>query len=138
MIRVDRLTRRYGPTLALDGLSFSVDRGEVVGFLGPNGAGKSTKMRILTGSLAADEGIAEVAGIEVGRSPVAVRARIGYLPESNPLYPDMSVATFLDFVGRVRGLDRARRRGAVDRAASACGLRGMTGKSISELSKGYR
>ncbi len=138
MIRVERLTRRYGPTLAVDGLGFSVDRGEIVGFLGPNGAGKSTTMRILTGYLAAHDGLAEVAGIDVASDPVGVRRRIGYLPESNPLYLDMSVARFLDFAGRMRGLDRPRRRGAIDRASQACGLRGVLGKTISELSKGYR
>jgi gliding motility-associated transport system ATP-binding protein len=138
MIRVERLTRRYGPTVAIDGLSFSVDRGEVVGFLGPNGAGKSTTMRILTGYLAADEGRAEVAGIEVARDAVGVRSRVGYLPETNPLYPDMQVAGFLEFVATIRGVERSRRRAAIDRAVQACGLRGMLGKSIAELSKGFR
>jgi len=138
MIRVERLTRRYGETVAVEGLTFSVDRGEVVGFLGPNGAGKSTTMRILTGYLAADEGAAEVAGRDVAKDASGVRERVGYLPESNPLYPDMSVSSFLDFVARVRGLARGKRRAAIDRAVQACGLRSVVGRSIAELSKGFR
>ncbi|MBI3820048.1 MAG: ATP-binding cassette domain-containing protein [Planctomycetes bacterium] len=138
MIRVERLTRSYGSTLAVDGLSFSVDRGEIVGFLGPNGAGKSTTMRILTGYLAADSGFAEVAGIDIRKDQVGVRKRVGYLPESNPLYLDMSVAGFLDFAARVRGLDRGKRKSSIDRATQACGLRSVLGKSIGELSKGFR
>lgn len=138
MIRVERITRRYGPTLAVDGLSFHVERGEIVGFLGPNGAGKSTTMRMLTGYLAADEGRAEVAGTDVALDPVAVRRRVGYLPESNPLYLDMTVQRFLEFAASVRGVDRSKRKAAVDRAAQAAGLRAVIGKGISELSKGYR
>lgn len=138
MIRVERLTRSYGTTLAVDNLSFSVDRGEIVGFLGPNGAGKSTTMRILTGYLAADSGLAEVAGLDIRKDPVAVRERVGYLPESNPLYLDMSVAGFLDFAARIRGLDRGKRKSSIDRATHSCGLRSVLGKSIIELSKGFR
>lgn len=138
MIRVERLTRSYGSTLAVDNLGFSVDRGEIVGFLGPNGAGKSTTMRILTGYLAADSGLAEVAGIDIRKDPVAVRERVGYLPESNPLYLDMSVAGFLDFAARVRGLERGKRKSAIDRATQSCGLRSVLGKAIIELSKGFR
>lgn len=138
MIRVEHLVRRYGSTLAVDHLGFSVERGEIVGFLGPNGAGKSTTMRILTGYLASDEGRAEVAGIDVAREPVAVRRRIGYLPESNPLYLDMTVAGFLGFAGRMRGLERGKQRAAIDRVSASCGLRDVLGRTISELSKGYR
>jgi ABC-2 type transport system ATP-binding protein len=138
MIRVERLTRSYGSTVAVDGLTFSVDRGEIVGFLGPNGAGKSTTMRILTGYLAADSGVAEVAGFDIKENPLAVRASVGYLPESNPLYLDMGVHAFLDFSGRIRGIERSKRRSAVDRAVQSCGLRQVLGRSIGELSKGFR
>ncbi|MFN0206179.1 MAG: ATP-binding cassette domain-containing protein [Planctomycetota bacterium] len=138
MIRVERLTRSYGSTVAVDGLTFSVDRGEIVGFLGPNGAGKSTTMRILTGYLAPDSGVAEVVGLDIRKHPVEVRRRVGYLPESNPLYLDMSVHSFLDFTGRVRGLDRNKRKSSVDRSVQSCGLRSVLGKSIGELSKGFR
>lgn len=138
MIRVERLTRSYGSTLAVDGLTFSVERGEIVGFLGPNGAGKSTTMRILTGYLAADSGEAEVAGVDIRKDPVLVRSRLGYLPESNPLYLDMSVVGFLEFAAQVRGLDRGKRKASIDRATQSCGLRAVLGKSIGELSKGFR
>jgi ABC-2 type transport system ATP-binding protein len=138
MIRVDRLVRWYGQTPAVHNLTFSVEPGEIVGFLGPNGAGKSTTMKILTGFLAADSGTAEVCGIDVAKDPVGVRSRVGYLPESNPLYPDMSVARFLQFSAEVRQMDRARQRSALDRVKSACGLKDVMGKTISELSKGFR
>jgi ABC-2 type transport system ATP-binding protein len=138
MIRVERLSRRYGSTVAVDNLSFSVERGEIVGFLGPNGAGKSTTMRILTGYIAADGGIAEVAGLDVARDPVGVRSRLGYLPESNPLYLDMSVARFLQFVGHARRIDRAKMKPAIDRVIASCGLQEVFGRTISQLSKGFR
>jgi ABC-2 type transport system ATP-binding protein len=138
MIRVERLSRRYGTNVAVDNLSFSVERGEIVGFLGPNGAGKSTTMRILTGYIAADGGVAEVAGLDVARDPVGVRARLGYLPESNPLYLDMSVARFLQFVGHARRIDRAKMKSAIDRVIGSCGLQEVFGRPISQLSKGYR
>src|SRR5687768_14299754 len=102
MIQIEGLTKFYGPTQALKGVTFQVPRGQVVGFLGPNGAGKSTTMKILSGYVLATAGTARVAGIDVMADPVGARRRIGYLPENNPLYEDMMVREFLDFVADVR------------------------------------
>src|SRR5258707_13492948 len=101
MIEVENLTKRYGPRTAVDDVTFRVHKGEILGFLGPNGAGKTTTMRILTGYLSATSGAARVAGYDVFESPLEVKKRIGYLPETPPLYPDMRVADFLDSVATI-------------------------------------
>jgi ABC-2 type transport system ATP-binding protein len=138
MIRVENLLKRYGPVRAVDGVSFEVQRGEVVGFLGPNGAGKSTTMKILTGYLVPDGGVAEIAGHSTDGRGTRARRHVGYLPESTPLYRAERVDRYLDFVGRVRGLGRRARRAAIQRVVEECDLRGMTRRRIGALSKGYR
>lgn len=138
MIEASALTKRYGSLRALDKVSFEVHRGEVVGFLGPNGAGKSTTMRILTCFISASAGTAKVHGYDVFDDPLEVRKRIGYLPQRAPLYQDMSVWEYLQFVADMRGLDQStfkkRMRGIVD----VCGLAQVLGKNIGALSHGYR
>ncbi|MBL8729912.1 MAG: ATP-binding cassette domain-containing protein [Planctomycetes bacterium] len=138
MIEVDRLEKTYGFARALKGISFSVRKGEVVGFLGPNGAGKSTTMKILTGYLLPTGGRASVDGLDVVDRSLEVRRRIGYLPESTPLYGEMRVDDYLSFCAEIRGVPRGRRRKAIERAVELCGLARVTGKNIVELSKGYR
>lgn len=138
MIEVRGVTKRFGPTVALDDVSFRLDQGKILGFLGPNGAGKSTAMKIITTFLAPDTGSVSVDGIDVMERPLDIRRRIGYLPENNPLYVDMLVHEYLDFVGRARGLDGARLGERIDWVIDACGLDGVYGKVIHELSKGYR
>jgi ABC-2 type transport system ATP-binding protein len=138
MIQVSNLTKRFGPTIAVENVSFEVHRGEVVGFLGPNGAGKTTTMRVLTCYLPADEGGARIAGFDVADQSTEVRRRIGYLPESAPLYSEMGVIDYLDFVGEVRGLDPARRRQRIQEMIEVCGLSKVLMKDVGELSKGYR
>ena len=124
--------------MALGGVSFSIRRGEVVGFLGPNGAGKTTTMKILTGYISPSGGRGSVMGMDVVGEPVAVRRHLGYLPEASPVYPEMQVWEYLDFVGRVRGLERAERAAALDRAVARTGLGDRRRQTISTLSKGYR
>ncbi len=138
MIRVEDLCKSYGDVRAVDRISFRVERGEVVGFLGPNGAGKSTTMRMLCGCLVPDSGIAEIGGHRVDAEDVEARRRIGYLPESTPLYRSMRVADFLSFVGRARGMRRAERRSALERVLADCDLDGFAERRIGTLSKGYR
>ena len=138
MIRIDQLTKRYGTTEALRGLSFEVPRGQVVGLLGPNGAGKSTTMKILAGYLPPTSGHVAVAGVDVVDNPVATRRRIGYLPENNPLYEEMMVKEFLDFVAEIRAVPRAQRPQRIRESVERCGLGDVLGKDIGQLSKGYR
>jgi ABC-2 type transport system ATP-binding protein len=138
MIEVDKLTKDYGLTHALKGISFAVQRGEVVGFLGPNGAGKSTTMKILTGYLLPTSGRATIAGFDVVDDSLEVRRRIGYLPESTPLYGEMRVDEYLRFCADIRGVPADRRKAAIDRSVQLCGLSRVTGKNIAELSKGYK
>lgn len=137
-IEVRELRKSYGDHVALRGVSFTVEHGEVVGFLGPNGAGKSTAMKILTGYLAPSAGSAAIEGHDVLAEPVEARAVLGYLPESAPLYTDMRVGDYLEFVGQVRGLGRAERATAIDRVAGLCGIQDRLCQSIGTLSKGYR
>ncbi len=137
-IEVDELHKHYGAVHALQGLSFRVQRGEVVGFLGPNGAGKSTAMKILTGFLAPSAGRARIEGFDVLEQPIEARRRMGYLPENAPLYPEMRVGDYLDFIGRVRQLPTFERARAVEKAAERCGIQDRLGQPIGELSKGYR
>lgn len=132
------LSKRYGDTLAVDDISFSVGRGEVVGFLGPNGAGKTTTMRMLTGFLPATDGTAIIDGHDIFGDPLAARRAIGYLPESPPLYPEMSVEAYVRYVARIKDMPRAKRAAAVDRAIERCGLGDVRRRVIGALSKGFR
>ncbi len=138
MIKTQNLTMHYGPVRALDRVSFEVKQGEIVGLLGPNGAGKSTTMKILTTYLHPTSGTAIVGGMDVLENPLGVRKVIGYLPEVLPLYMDMEVRSYLNFVGRSRGLDGARLRERRDVVVEECGLKPMYRKIVRELSKGYR
>ncbi len=138
MIRVSQLRKTFGATVAVDGISFEVAEGEVVGFLGPNGAGKSTTMRMLTTYLDPDAGEIEIAGVDVLERPIEARRRLGYLPESAPLYEELGVLETLRYAGRIRGLGGARLRDRVDAMVDACGLEKVVAKDVGELSKGYR
>jgi ABC-2 type transport system ATP-binding protein len=138
MIEVQKLTKHYGPVTAIRDVSFSVGPGEIVGFLGPNGAGKSTTMRILACFMPASSGAARVAGYDVFRDSLEVRRRIGYLPESVPLYGDMRVAPYLDFVAEVKGVGRGERRRRVAEAMERCLVVDVQNRLIGKLSKGYR
>lgn len=138
MIKAKNLTMHYGPVVALDNVSFEVNRGEIVGLLGPNGAGKSTTMKILTTYLYPTSGTAEVNGVDVLENPLEVRKSIGYLPEILPLYMEMEVRSYLDFVARARGLKGAALKNRIDAVVDTCGLRPMYRKVIRELSKGYK
>jgi len=138
MIRVDNLTKDYGSFRAVDGVSFDVHKGEVLGFLGPNGAGKSTTMKMLTCFIAPTGGTATVAGKDVFEQSLAVRQNIGYLPEDTPLYRDMTVSEYLHYAGEVRGMSYAQRRERIKSIGARCGLEGVAGKLVSELSRGFR
>ncbi len=138
MIQVVDLVKNYGPFKAVQGVTFSVKAGEILGFLGPNGAGKSTVMRILTCFLPATSGRVMVAGFDCETDPLEVRRRIGYLPENNPLYLDMRVTEYLGFVAHAKGLNGDARRSAVGLAMEECGVAQVGGKLIAQLSKGYR
>lgn len=136
MIQVQGLTKRYGDVLALDHVSFEVERGEILGFLGPNGAGKTTTMRILTGYMPPSEGQVTVAGFDVWSESLEARRRIGYLPETVPLYGEMTVYNYLDFCAALRGVRD--RDSAVERVLHACDIADVEDTLISKLSKGYR
>jgi len=138
MISVRSLVKDFGSRRAVDCVSFEVNKGEVLGFLGPNGAGKTTTMRMITGFLKPDQGTVLVDGFDVLVDPVAVKSRVGYLPEGSPSYPDMTVEDFLLFVAEIRGLDGAARSGAVEKAIQTCFLTQVTRQIIGTLSKGYR
>lgn len=138
MIEVENLTKFYGPTAAIQDVSFTVERGQIVGFLGPNGAGKTTTLRILAGYLPATDGTARVAGFDVFKESLAVRRRLGYLPENVPLYPEMRVRTYLDFVAEVKGVPRAERRYRVAAAMERCRVDEVASHLIGSLSRGYR
>lgn len=138
MIHADGLTKRYGDFSAVDSATFKVTRGQVVAFLGPNGAGKSTTMRMLTGFLAPTHGRAEIAGIDVATKRMEAIARVGYLPENGPLYPEMTPLALLKFFGAARGLDGNRIKSRIDAVASLCALHDVIEKPIAKLSKGYR
>jgi ABC-2 type transport system ATP-binding protein len=138
MIEVQSLTKHYGPVTAIRDVSFSVAPGAIVGFLGPNGAGKSTTMRILSCFMPASSGTARVAGYDVFRDSLEVRKRIGYLPENVPLYGEMRVASYLDFVAEVKGVGRGERRRRVAEAMERCLIGDVQNRLIGKLSKGYR
>ena len=137
-IVVDGVVKTYGNFRALDGIDFEVEPGEIVGFLGPNGAGKTTTMKILTSFMAATEGDASVAGIDVHENPEEVRRRTGYLPENVPLYEGMLTHDYLNFIAEVRGVPSARRQKRIDRVVELTGLEDVIHREIFELSKGYR
>jgi ABC-2 type transport system ATP-binding protein len=138
LIEVENLTKAYGPVTAVDHVSFSVHKGEILGFLGPNGAGKTTTMRILTGFMPATSGTARVAGFDVFTDSMEVRRHIGYLPETPPVYPDMSVATYLDFVLRIKNIPADKRRARVDDALEKTSLVDRRNQLIKRLSRGYK
>ena len=138
MIEVENLTKAYGPVTAVDHVSFSVNKGEILGFLGPNGAGKTTTMRILTGYMPATSGTARVAGFDVFTDSMEVRRHIGYLPEAPPVYPDMSVAAYLDFVLRIKNIPADKRRARVDDALEKTSLGDKRDQLIKRLSRGYK
>lgn len=138
MIQVESIHKSFGSRRAVDGVSFTVERGEVLGFLGPNGAGKSTTMRMITGFIAPDSGRISVCGYDITSQPIDAKSRIGYLPESAPTYTDMTVSGFLRWVADMRGLAGAEKRRAVDRAIEMCSLADVVNQTIDTLSKGFR
>src|ERR1700745_3959575 len=138
MINVEKLTKSFGPELAVDHLTFTVSKGEVLGFLGPNGAGKSTSMRMITGYLPPTEGTVTIAGFDIAENPLEAKRRIGYLPENAPIYSDMSVAGFLSFCAEMRGLYRAAKAEAIERVVEMCFLNRVMQQSVDTLSKGFR
>jgi ABC-2 type transport system ATP-binding protein len=138
MITLDHLTKRFGAFVAVDGITLSVARGEVLGFLGPNGAGKTTTMRMLAGFLEPSAGRAQICGFDVSRDPIEVKRRLGYLPEGAPIYGDMTCADFLDFIARVRGFRGAERRRRIDGIVDSVALESVLGQRIETLSKGFK
>ena len=138
MIEVEHLTKYYGTIAAVNDVSFRVEKGEILGFLGPNGAGKTTTMRVLTCYTPASSGTARVAGHDVFEDSMEVRRRIGYLPEHPPLYNDMTVFSYLNFVARIKGVPSERRAGRIDEAMGRCGVEDVRTTIIGKLSKGYR
>jgi ABC-2 type transport system ATP-binding protein len=138
VIEVQHLTKRYGRVTAVDDVSFKVERGEILGFLGPNGAGKTTTMRILTGYMPATEGKAIVAGFDVFDQPIEAKRRTGYLPETPPLYPDMSVSEYLDFVAKIKGIPPADRRARIQYVMDRTRIADVANRLCGKLSKGYR
>jgi ABC-2 type transport system ATP-binding protein len=138
VIEVQHLTKRYGRVTAVDDVSFRVERGEILGFLGPNGAGKTTTMRILTGYMPATEGRAMVGGFDLFDKPIQAKRRIGYLPETPPLYPDMTVREYLDFVARIKGVSSKERRDRVVTTMKRTRIDDMADRHCVKLSKGYK
>ncbi len=138
MIKVSGVTKKYPARVAVDNVSFEVKRGEIVGFLGPNGAGKTTTMRMLTGYLPMNAGKIEVAGFDVAKQPLEVRRRIGYLPESCPLYPEMRVDEYLRFRAELKGVGPSARKAKINEVKEQCGLSEVGKRIIGQLSKGYR
>ena len=138
MIEVQHLTKRYGPFTAVDDVSFKVERGEILGFLGPNGAGKTTTMRVLTGYMPPTEGKAIVAGYDLSDQPIEAKKRTGYLPESPPLYPDMTVNEYLTFCARIKGVSRVDRKAQVRTAMERTRVADMANRHCGKLSKGYK
>ena len=138
MIEVQHVTKRYGPVAAVNDVSFRVEAGQILGFLGPNGAGKTTTMRVLTGYLPPTEGTATIAGFDVLEEPIEVKRRTGYLPESPPLYPDMTVREYLTFIARINRLPAAERGSRMDRVMERTSIGDVADRHCSKLSKGYR
>lgn len=138
MIEVVNLSKRYGPVTAVNDVTFRAEAGEILGFLGPNGAGKTTTMRVITGYMPASEGKVVVAGYDVFEQPIEAKRRIGYLPETPPLYPDMTVREYLTFVARIKGVPRREIRDRVDAVMKRTWIADMAGRHCAKLSKGYR
>ncbi|MQF48980.1 ABC transporter ATP-binding protein [SAR202 cluster bacterium AC-647-N09_OGT_505m] len=138
MIEINNLTKYYGEFLAVENLSFTVNKGEIVGLLGPNGAGKTTTMRVLTGFMPPTSGSAKVAGFDVVSQSLEARRRIGYLPETVPLYTEMSVVDYLDFMGNIRGMNKQWRRRRISDVIGICRLEEYRSSLIGKLSKGFR
>src|SRR4029078_12053453 len=138
MIKVEGLTKRYARNVAVDHISFEVEKGQIVGFLGPNGAGKTTTMRMLTCFMPPTEGTAQVAGYDVRENPMEVKRRIGYLPETPPVYPEMEVIEYLNFVARIKGVPKAGAKKRIDKVMEKCAVTDVQKKEIAKLSKGYR
>ncbi|HEY3758074.1 MAG TPA: ATP-binding cassette domain-containing protein [Opitutaceae bacterium] len=138
MIEVKGLVKTYGPKRAVDGVSFTVRKGDILGFLGPNGAGKSTTMKMITGFLRPDGGTARVDGIDVAADPVAVKKKLGYLPENAPVYPEMTVQEFLEFIADVRGYRGTAAAERIDRAVTMTHLEKVRRQTLETLSKGYK
>jgi ABC-2 type transport system ATP-binding protein len=138
VIEVQHLTKRYGPITAVDDVSFRAERGEILGFLGPNGAGKTTTMRILTGYMPPTEGRAIVAGYDVMEQPIEAKRRTGYLPETPPLYPEMTVREYLTFCARIKGVPRVDRKSRIDEVMERVNVTDMADRHCGKLSKGYR
>jgi gliding motility-associated transport system ATP-binding protein len=138
VIEVDHLTKRYGSLRAIENVTFQVEKGEILGFLGPNGAGKTTTMRILTCFLPATEGTARVAGFDVFDSPMEVKRRIGYLPENPPLYTEMTVDSYLDFVAKIKGVDTGDRKKKIEEVKDRVSIKEYSNTLIKNLSKGYK
>jgi len=138
MIRIENLVKTFGAKRAVDGVSFAVERGEVLGFLGPNGAGKSTTMRMVTGFMPPTSGRVTIGGHDVAESPIAAKRLVGYLPENAASYPDMTVKGFLEFAAELRGLNGSQKKQAVARVVERCFLQGVLRQSIDTLSKGYK
>jgi gliding motility-associated transport system ATP-binding protein len=138
MIEVENLTKRYGPTLAVSGVSFEVQKGEVLGFLGPNGAGKTTTMRVLTGFLPPTGGRVRVAGYDVVEAPLEAKKRTGYLPENPPVYMDMTVKEYLAFAGRIKGVARRELKSRINEVSEKAAITDVQERPIGKLSKGYR
>ncbi len=138
MIEVKKLIKDYGTFRAVNGISFSMKKGEILGFLGPNGAGKSTTMKVLTGFIAADGGSATIDGFDVTTHSIEARRRLGYLPENTPLYEDMGVVEFLEWISWIRKIPKLEKWARIDEAMEMCGLFPMAGKTIGQLSRGYR
>jgi len=138
MIQVQELRKSFGPIVAVDGVSFQVERGDVLGFLGPNGAGKTTTMKMLSCFLSPDSGTAIIVGHSILKESVTVRRSVGYLAENAPAYDEMTPIAFLQFVAEARGLDGKRRREAIDRVAESCAITGVMHQRIGTLSKGFR
>ena len=138
MIEVENLSKRYGPTLAVSDVSFNVQKGEVLGFLGPNGAGKTTTMRVITGFFPPTTGKVRVAGYDVVDEPLEAKRRTGYLPETPPIYPDMTVAEYLRFVARIKGVSRSELKSRLDGIVEKCAVGDVRNRQIGKLSKGYR
>ena len=138
LIEVDHLTKSFGPFIAVDNISFSLKRGEVLGFLGPNGAGKTTTMRMITGFLSPTEGNINVCGNDVAKYPLQIKEKIGYVPEGAPLYGEMTVLNFLNFIAQVRKIPKEKVASSIDNAVKKLGLELVLYQQLETLSKGYK
>ncbi|MDO8518903.1 MAG: ATP-binding cassette domain-containing protein, partial [Deltaproteobacteria bacterium] len=138
MIQVQNITKKFGSVTAVDGISFELGKGELVGFLGPNGAGKTTTMRILAGFLPPSSGTCTIAGIDVSQNDFEIKKKIGYLPESAPLYGEMEVTEYLGYIAALRHLSSSQINQGIKKTVGLCGLKKAVGRKIATLSKGYR